>query len=216
MGIIWQYSNELVDYDDALKQMEKTVHSIIAGTTEEKVWLLEHNSVYTAGSSASEAELLDKDRFPVYQPGRGGKYTYHGPGQRVAYFMLDLKKRFAPDVPDLKKYIWFLEQLIIETLREFDVESERRKDRIGIWVSTNKGEKKIASIGIRVKKWVAYHGVAINIAPNLSHFEGIIPCGITDYAVTSLEDLDKKIDMVYFDKVLRKNFNSIFGNIKCF
>jgi len=210
----WEISKGLVDYTFSIQKMEDIVSDIIENDRQGAVWLLEYPSIYTAGSSAVSCDLLEESKFPVYKTGRGGKFTYHGPGQRVAYFMLDLKKQFAPHDPDLKKYVFLLEELIIAVLREFGVIGERRPGRIGIWVETVFGEKKIAAIGIRVRKWVAYHGIAINVSPNLEHFHGIVPCGISEYGVTSLRDLGKDVSMDELDDALMRNFQNIFGETK--
>ena len=165
--------------------------------------------LYTAGSSARPEELLSHDALPIFEAGRGGKYTYHGPGQRVVYIMLDLKKR---EQLDLKKYIFNLESLIINTLNEFDVHGERHEGRTGVWIKAQGVEKKIASIGIRVRKWVTYHGIAINVSPNLKHFDGIVPCGIEHYGMTSIKELGKEVKLKSFDEALRKQFFRIFAS----
>lgn len=203
----FKVSTNLVAYDGAVSEMEKRVAGIRAGTAEELVWALEHPSLYTAGTSADPADLLNP-QFPVYETGRGGEFTYHGPGQRVAYVMLDLKKRQS--VPDIKKYVWQLEEWIIRSLAHFDVVGERREGRVGIWVVTPSGEKKIAAIGVRIRHWVTYHGIAINVNPDLSHFGGIVPCGIREFGVTSLHDLGKPISMAELDKVLHQEFDASF------
>lgn len=182
----WTISNQPVPYEDALAAMEDRVAAIRAGTANDQVWFLEHPPLYTAGTSAKESDLLDP-RFPVFKAGRGGEYTYHGPGQRVGYVMLDLKKR--QKAPDIKKYVWQLEEWIIRALAAFDVKGERREGRVGIWVVTPSGEKKIAALGVRVRHWITFHGVSVNVNPDLSHFGGIVPCGISDYGVTSLQEL---------------------------
>lgn len=197
-----------VAYEEALSEMEKRVEKIRAGTTGDVVWLLEHPPLYTAGTSAKAADLLDA-QFPVYDTGRGGEYTYHGPGQRVGYVVLDLKKR--QQVPDIKKYIWQLEEWIIRTLAHFDVTGERREGRIGIWVVTPSGEKKIAAIGVRIRHWVTFHGISINVNPDLSHFDGIVPCGIREFGVTSLKDLGKNVSMHDLDEALKAEFEIVFG-----
>jgi len=205
----WKRSTEFVAYEDALTAMEARVASIRAGTVPEQIWLLEHPALYTAGTSAKAVDLLSAE-FPVYDTGRGGQYTYHGPGQRVAYVMLDLKQRQSS--PDIKRYVCNLEQWIIDTLQEFDIKGERRQGRVGIWVVKPDGsESKIAAIGVRVRHWVTYHGVSINLAPDLSHFNGIVPCGISDAGVTSFEDLGVKATMAELDEALQKNFSKIFG-----
>ncbi|MDG4542703.1 MAG: lipoyl(octanoyl) transferase LipB [Rickettsiales bacterium] len=204
-------SDGLQDYPESLNIMEKTVAGIISGTSDELVWLTEHPPLYTAGSSAAKHDLLEADKFPVYQTGRGGQYTYHGPGQRVVYVMLDLKKRQATDI---KAYIFDLEQWIINTLNFFGVDGQRRQGRVGIWVENEGTEEKIAAIGIRVRKWVTYHGIAININPDLSHFEGIVPCGISQYGVTSLEKLGINVPKEKVDEVLKREFENIFMPIR--
>lgn len=209
----WKISTEPVDYEDALDFMDARVEAIHQGAAEECVWLLEHPPLYTAGTSAQESDLLDP-RFPVYKSGRGGEYTYHGPAQRVAYVMLNLRK--LSKVPDIKKYVWSLEEWIIQTLAEFDVKGERRCGRVGIWVDMapyggRRGEEaKIAAIGVRIRRWVTLHGIAINVNPELSHFGGIVPCGISEHGVTSLEALGKDVDMQALDQALMAQFKKVF------
>lgn len=211
MTIEWKITRDLVQYPEALELMEKRVAQIINGQAHEMAWLLEHPSLYTAGTSAVKDDLLRDNLLPVFQTSRGGQYTYHGPKQRIMYLMLDLKKRAKSNNPDLKKYVHSLEQLIIETLRKFDITGERRKGRVGIWVTDkNRKEEKIAAIGIRVKKWVTYHGIAINVNPNLEYFDGIVPCGIKEHGVTSMYKLNKKIEMKKLDQALKQSFNKIF------
>ena len=174
----------------------------------ELVWLLEHPPLYTAGASASDSDLLDRDAFPVHRTGRGGQYTYHGPGQRIAYTMLDLQRRGA----DLHRFVRSLEQWLIDTLTLFGVSGERRKGRVGVWVSLDHGEEaKIAAIGIRVRRWVTYHGVSLNVAPDLRHYDGIIACGVSEHSVTSLDALGIQVDMSEVDAVLKEKFNAVFG-----
>jgi lipoyl(octanoyl) transferase len=206
----WKISSSLVDYNEAINYMEQRVASIIAGQASELVWMLEHPPLYTAGVSAKEEELLAADHFPVISTGRGGKYTYHGPGQRVIYAMLDLKKRAEGKSPDLKKYIRDLEEWLLRSFKEIGIEAKIHPDRIGVWVQDGHKEAKIAAIGIRVRKWVTYHGIAININPNLNHFASIIPCGIKEYGVTSLEKLGKAISMTEVDLILQEKFKEIF------
>ena len=207
MTIEWKKTNGIQEYRNAVEWMEGRATAIRAGEDDECVWLLEHPPLYTAGTSASAEDLLDP-RFPVFETGRGGQYTYHGPGQRVAYVMLDLKKRQSE--PDLKKYIWQLEQWIIKMLEEFDITGERREGRVGIWVP-GAVEKKIAAIGVRVRHWVTYHGIAINLNPDLSHFSGIVPCGISEHGVTSIHDQGHKdVTMDDLDSALNKTFSLIF------
>jgi lipoyl(octanoyl) transferase len=199
--------SDLIDYETAVSEMERRVEGIRAGTADEAVWLLEHPPLYTAGTSAKAEDLLNP-RFPVYQTGRGGQYTYHGPGQRVAYVMLDLKKRQSE--PDIKKYVWQLEEWIILTLAEFGIKGERREGRVGIWVVEGNTENKIAAIGVRVRHWVTYHGISINVNPNLDHFNGIIPCGIKGFGVTKLENLCSDVSLEKIDSVLSFKFGSVF------
>ena len=202
----------LVPYPEALAAMEARVAAIRAGTAPELVWLLEHPPLYTAGTSANSGDVLEA-RFPVHESGRGGQLTYHGPGQRIAYVMLDLKRRS----PDVRRFVASLEEWVIRTLASFDVVGERRDDRIGVWVRrADKGkgyEDKIAAIGIRVKQWVTLHGVALNVAPDLSHFSGIVPCGVSEtrYGVTSLADLKVRASMADVDAVLRREFDRLFA-----
>lgn len=188
--------------------MEGHVDDIHNAEAEDTVWLLEHPPLYTAGTSANSSDLLDA-RFPVHPTGRGGEYTYHGPGQRVAYVMLDLKKR--QKAPDIKRYVCDLEEWVIRSLAHFGVKGERRSGRIGIWVDTPTGEKKIAAVGVRIRHWVTYHGVAINVNPDLTHFRGIVPCGIKEYGVTSLHDLGKTVSLKELDEVLQKEFENVFA-----
>lgn len=188
----WILSDKPVPYEEGVQKMEARVDAIRKGTADELVWSLQHPPLYTAGTSAKAADLIGSD-FPVYETGRGGEYTYHGPGQLVTYIMCNLKNR--QQTPDLKKYIWSLEEWIIKAIAEFDIQGERREGRIGIWVDTPSGEKKIAAIGVRIRHWVTYHGLSINVNPDLSHFQGIVPCGIREFGVTSFHDLGKKISV---------------------
>ena len=205
--IEWKIENDLVDYDIAVNAMESRVAGIRDGVAPEQVWLLEHPPLYTAGTSAKDADLLD-DRFPVYKTGRGGEHTYHGPGQRVGYVMLDLKQRQKN--PDIRGYVWSLEEWIILTLAEFGIKGERCEGRVGIWVVGSDGsENKIAAIGVRIRKWVTYHGIAINLNPELSHFDGIVPCGISEHGVTSFHALGKNITMHELDCALQKTLNTV-------
>jgi lipoyl(octanoyl) transferase len=198
-----RFSEDKVDYDFALAEMEKRALAIRAGEAKELVWFLEHPPLYTAGTSAKMDDLLDANRFPVYDAGRGGEYTYHGPGQRVVYVMLDLTKYGS----DIGKYIQKLEQWLIDTLASFQITGERRDDRIGVWVDKGGAqENKIAAIGVRVKKWVSYHGIAINVNPDLSHFGGIVPCGISQFGVTSFEDQGVPVSIEDVDVVLIEKF----------
>ena len=199
-------SEGLVPYPEAVAAMEARAEAIAAGTAGEQVWLLEHPPIYTAGTSANDADLLDA-RFPVYRTGRGGQFTYHGPGQRVGYAMLDLKTR----TPDVRAYVRDLEQWLIETLAQFNVKGERREGRVGIWVQRGMREDKIAALGVRIRRWVTLHGVALNVEPDLSHFSGIVPCGVTAHGVTSLADLGIQVSMADVDVALMQSFRKIFG-----
>ena len=204
----WRISAGPVAYPEALAAMEERVAAIRAGSAPELVWLLEHPPLYTAGTSARIHDLLAPRRFPVFDAGRGGQYTYHGPGQRIAYVMLDLQRR----KPDLRRYIWQLEEWVIRTLAQFNVHGERRDGRIGIWVVEPGGqEAKIAAIGVRVRRWVTYHGVAVNLDPDLEHFSGIVPCGISGFGVTSLAALGLTTTMADLDAALRGTFEEVFG-----
>jgi lipoyl(octanoyl) transferase len=203
----WEIAGALVPYEYAVARMEREVASIAAGTARELVWLVEHSPLYTAGTSAREADLLSPQRFPVHATGRGGQYTYHGPGQRVAYVMLDLKRRGQ----DVRAFVAALEEWLIATLESFNVRGERREDRVGVWVRHEGREDKIAAIGIRVRKWVTYHGISLNVDPDLSHFDGIVPCGVTEHGVTSLVDLGLPVTMSDADVALKTNFQKIFG-----
>jgi lipoyl(octanoyl) transferase len=200
----------LLPYQTTIDEMEAKVAEIINGTSGDEIWLLEHEPVYTAGTSATDADLVES-KFPVYKVGRGGKHTYHGPQQRIAYIILDLKRHYQP--PDLKKFVCNIEQIVMDSLKEFGVESFRREGRVGIWCFDKNGnEAKIAALGIRVRKWVSFHGISININPDLSHFNGIVPCGIAEYGVTSLHQLGVNISMEQFDEVLKKNFEKLFSS----
>ena len=202
----WKVSDHVVPYPEALAEMEDRVTAIAEGKASELVWLLEHPPIYTAGTSAQDTDLLD-ERFPVYRTGRGGQFTYHGPGQRVGYAMLDLKRR----KPDVRAYVHDLEQWLIEALKEFGVKGERRDGRVGIWVQRGSSEDKIAALGVRIKRWVSLHGVALNVNPDLSHFSGIVPCGVKAYGVTSLADLGIDVPMAEVDVALKGSFQKIFG-----
>ncbi|MGD1935469.1 MAG: lipoyl(octanoyl) transferase LipB [Candidatus Phaeomarinobacter sp.] len=207
----WRISDGLVAYPDALAEMEARAAAIATGDEQELVWLLEHPPLYTAGTSTDPKDLLTPDRFPVYETGRGGQYTYHGPGQRVAYAMLDLKKRGQ----DVRAFVAGLEEWIIGTLAAFHVKGEVRDDRVGVWVERpERGvntEDKIAAIGVRVRRWVTFHGISINIDPDLEHFSGIVPCGIQQHGVTSFEDLGLTASMPDIDMALRDDFERVFG-----
>jgi lipoyl(octanoyl) transferase len=206
-AIEWRTSPSLVPYPEALALMEERVTAIREGRAPELVWLLEHPPLYTAGTSADPRELLEPERFPVFAAGRGGRYTYHGPGQRIAYLMLDLKRRG----PDVRRYVERIEELVIRTLGRFGVRGVRRTGRIGIWVVLPDGsEAKIGAIGVRVRRWVSYHGVAINLCPDLGHFQGIVPCGISEYGVTSLHALGVAASFADLDAALRASFAEVF------
>jgi lipoyl(octanoyl) transferase len=213
----WRISEGLVAYPEALAAMEARVAAIRAGAADELVWLLEHPPLYTAGTSADPRDLLAPDRFPVYAARRGGEYTYHGPGQRVAYAMLDLDRRGR----DVRAYVYALEEWVIAALAEFGVRGERRPGRVGVWVvrperagqGGGPAEHKIAAIGVRLRRWVAFHGVAINVEPDLSHFDGIVPCGIRGHGVTSLVDLGLPVTMADLDVALRRSFEAVFGGV---
>lgn len=212
----WIVSDAPVAYPDAVQFMENRVAEIRAGTAPETVWLLEHPPLYTAGTSAKREDLLQPDRFPVYEAGRGGQYTYHGPGQRIAYVMLDLHKRGR----DVRCFVRDLEEWVILTLAQFGVRGELREGRIGIWVDRGTGarherrEDKIGAIGVRVRHWVTFHGIALNINPDLSHFAGIVPCGITGYGVTSLWDLGHTPTREEVDIALRQCFFEQFAKAR--
>ena len=205
-AVEWKISDQPVAYPDALAFMEARAAAIAESTAGELIWLLEHPPIYTAGTSANEADLIDA-RFPVYHTGRGGQFTYHGPGQRVGYAMLDLKSR----TPDVRAYVRDLEQWLIETLALFNVKGERREGRVGIWVQRGLKEDKIAALGVRIKRWVTFHGVALNVDPDLSHFDGIVPCGVRAHGVTSLADLGIVVSMADVDVALKQSFQKIFG-----
>jgi lipoyl(octanoyl) transferase len=201
-----------VPYSNCLEFMEKQVSKIIEGDEKSQaIWFLEHPPIYTAGTNANENELLNPDLFPVFKTGRGGKFTYHGPGQRVVYLMLDIKK-LHDDKPDIKKFVNQLEEWLILTLKDIGIEGYRNKEHIGIWVKNKQGvEKKIAAIGIRARKWVSFHGVALNVNPNMSHYQGIVPCGILDKGVTSIWQEGAETDISMIDVYLIKNFQKVFG-----
>nr|WP_239520813.1 lipoyl(octanoyl) transferase LipB [Pseudooceanicola aestuarii] len=212
----WHHSPGLTDYVTALAQMEARVDAIIAGTAGELVWLLEHPPLYTAGTSARREDLTDPGRFPVFEARRGGQYTYHGPGQRVVYVMLDLTRRGR----DLRAFVQQLEAWVIETLAEFGLRGEIREGRVGVWITRpdrpplpdgTPAEDKIAAIGIRLRKWVSFHGISINVEPELEHFSGIVPCGIREHGVTSLVDLGLPVSMADLDAALQRSFVRVFG-----
>ena len=216
-AVEWRVETGLLAYPDALAAMEARAEAIRAGTAPEQVWLVEHPPLYTAGTSAQSSDLIEPDRFPVFAAGRGGEYTYHGPGQRVAYVMLDLKRRRE----DVRAFVAALEDWIIGALAAFNVRGERREDRVGVWVvrpdrplvGGMPAEDKIAAIGIRLRKWVSFHGISINVEPELDHFSGIVPCGISGYGVTSLVDLGLPVTMADLDVALKTSFERIFGPV---
>ena len=202
-------SDGLVDYESALKFMESEVANIISGTSPGMIWLTQHPSIYTAGISAKDKDLINPDNIPVFKTNRGGQYTYHGPGVKIIYVMLDIKKLFYPNKPDIAQFVKMLEQSIINILKYFNINGKIRQDRVGIWVKNNNGgEDKIAAIGIKVKKWVSYHGIALNINPDLDYFKGIVPCGISEakYGVTSLKNLGQKISEEDLNRLIFQEF----------
>jgi len=208
----WEASEDFTDYDAALERMRQRVDDIRERGAPELIWLVEHPPLYTAGTSAKPEDLQDAARFPTYSAGRGGQWTYHGPGQRVAYVMLDLTRPHGT-VParDVRCYVAGLERWVIETLKEFGIKGEIREGRVGIWVVTPHGEDKIGAIGVRVSHWVSWHGLALNVNPDLGHFTGIIPCGIREHGVTSLHALGVKVSMAEVDAALKRNWSKIFG-----
>ena len=218
--IEWKHTDGLVPYEEALVFMEARVADISAGTASECIWLLEHPPLYTAGTSAKREDLVAPDRFPVYEARRGGQYTYHGPGQRVVYVMLDVAKRGR----DVRCFVRDLERWVINTLAEFNVTGEIREGRVGVWVEREdkpltatgaKTEDKIAAIGIRLRKWVSFHGISINVEPDLEHFSGIVPCGITEHGVTSLVDLGLPVTMDDLDLALKATFETAMTAPSC-
>lgn len=204
--IEWQVSDLPVAYPEAVTEMEARAAAIAEGRAGELVWLLEHPPIYTAGTSADDRDLIDA-RFPVFRTGRGGQFTYHGPGQRVGYVMLNLKAR----KPDVRGYVRDLEQWLIEALALFSIKGERREGRVGIWVARGSREDKVAALGVRIRHWVTLHGVALNVDPDLSHFGGIVPCGVRQHGVTSLADLGVLVTMADVDVALKQSFAKVFG-----
>ncbi len=207
--VAWKTSGTLVPYEEAVASMEARVAGIREGREDEEVWLLEHPALYTAGSSAKPQDLTDPSLFPVHRTGRGGQYTYHGPGQRIAYVMLDLRARGR----DLRTYVAGLETWLIDTLADFGLRAGTRPGRVGVWVGLGAagGEAKIAAIGVRVRHWITYHGVSLNVSPDLSHYRGIVPCGIRDAGVTSLAALGIGAPMAEVDEALKRHFERVFG-----
>ncbi|HEY5818477.1 MAG TPA: lipoyl(octanoyl) transferase LipB [Mesorhizobium sp.] len=215
----WRVEAGLLDYATALFTMEARAAAVATGEAPELVWLVEHPPLYTAGTSARIEDLVDPHRFPVFDAGRGGEYTYHGPGQRVAYVMLDLRRRRQ----DVRAFVTALEEWIIRSLAAFNVKGERREDRVGVWVvrpdqapspDGSPAEDKIAAIGIRLRRWVSFHGIAINVEPNLQHFDGIVPCGVRNHGVTSLVDLGLPVTMTDLDIAMKAAFREIFGDVE--
>jgi len=204
--IEWKIADRPVPYEEAILSMEQRVKDIREGDAKELIWLIEHPPLYTAGTSADSADLITPDRFPVYNAGRGGQYTYHGPGQRVAYVMLDLKKRNA----DVRAFVQDMEDWIVDVLAQYQIKGEKRDGRVGVWVDRGFREDKIAAIGVRVRRWVSFHGISVNVDPDLSHYSGIVPCGISEHGVTSLVDLGIPVSMPEFDIELRSSFEKVF------
>ncbi len=207
MTVEWAVEPGLQPYADAVRRMEQRVAAIHAGTADEFAWLVEHPPLYTAGTSARKDDLLAPGRFPVHATGRGGEFTYHGPGQRVVYLMLDLARRGR----DVRRFVRSIEAWLIVTLAEFGVRGERREGRVGIWVERPGGEAKIAAVGLRLRHWISYHGVSLNVAPDLSHYAGIVPCGIAEHGVTSLAELGVAASMAEVDDALKRNFAGAFA-----
>ena len=207
MTVDWLVEPGLQPYAEAVREMEDRVAAIRAGTAGELAWLVEHPPLYTAGTSARQGDLLAPDRFPVHATGRGGEFTYHGPGQRVVYLMLDLALRGR----DVRRFVRSIEAWLIATLAEFGVRGERREGRVGIWVERCGGEAKIAAVGLRLRHWISYHGVSLNVAPDLSHYDGIVPCGVREHGVTSLADLGVAASMDDVDDALMRGFAAAFG-----
>jgi lipoyl(octanoyl) transferase len=203
----WEVATGLVDYPQAVTRMESEVQQINQNAASELVWLVEHQPLYTAGTSAREIDLVAPDKFPVFTASRGGQYTYHGPGQRIAYVMLDLRKRGS----DVRAFVSGLEQWLINTIKFFGIEGERRENRVGVWVKRGTREDKLAALGIRVRAGISFHGVSLNVNPDLSHFSGIVPCGVAEHGVTSLTDLGVKVTMAEVDTILQREFKALFG-----
>jgi len=208
-AVEWRTADRFVPYEEAVAAMEARVAAIHAGTTREHIWLVEHPPLYTAGTSANAADLLEPGRLPVFETGRGGQYTYHGPGQRVAYAMLDLTRRGR----DVGCHVWRLEEWMIRVCARFGVTAERREGRVGVWVARGGHENKIGAIGVRVRHWVTYHGLALNVDPDLGNYAGIVPCGISGHGVTSLAALGIKATMADVDTALRQTFDDVFESV---
>lgn len=205
-AIEWRTASALVPYEEAVAAMETRVAAIHARTESELIWLVEHPPLYTAGTSANAADLIEPGRLPVFRTGRGGQYTYHGPGQRVAYVMLDLTRRGR----DVGCHVWRLEEWMIRVLARFGLKGERREGRVGVWIARDGHEEKIGAIGVRVRHWVTYHGLALNVDPNLGNYAGIVPCGISGHGVTSMAALGVKATMADVDAALRGTFDDVF------
>lgn len=208
----WRVSDGFVAYPSAMDAMRVHAAAIRAGEAMETVWLLEHPPLFTAGTSAQPGDLMNPARLPTYEAGRGGQWTYHGPGQRTAYVLLDLTRRHGQVAArDVRAYVWGLEEWLIRALDGLDIRGERRPGRVGIWVATPDGERKIAAVGVRVTRWVSWHGIALNVSPNLAHFDGIVPCGIREHGVTSLEALGSTATLADADTALRAAWLGVFG-----
>jgi len=204
--IEWKISDRPVPYEQALAEMEQRAAKIREESSPELVWLLEHPPLYTAGTSAKAEDLVDPDKFPVFNAGRGGQYTYHGPGRRVAYVLLDLKKRNS----DIRAFVQDMEAWVIDVLAQYQIKGEIREGRVGVWIQNGSREDKIAAIGVRVRKWVSFHGISINVEPDLSHYDGIVPCGISEHGVTSLVNQGIPVTLPEFDIELRESFEKVF------
>lgn len=209
-NIEWRVEKDLIKYDEALKFMEKTAQEIIEQKRDSLIWILEHHPIYTAGVSAKDEDLLNNQNIEVVKTNRGGKYTYHCPGMKIIYVMLDLKTLFYPAKPDISRFVEFLELWIIAVLKNYKIDADIRKGRVGLWVETPEGERKISAIGIKIKKWVSYHGIALNINPDLEGFKNIVPCGIKEFGITSLSELGiKNFDQENFYKILTIEFENL-------
>ena len=204
--IYWKTFEGLCNYENSIQKMEILVKEIICGKSLEQIWLLQYDSLYTAGTSAKDKDLLERAKLPIHQAKRGGQFTYHGPGQRIIYPILDLRKLRK----DVRHYIWLLEEWIIKTLRKFNIDGRRQKGRVGIWVNGSDGEKKIAAIGVRITRWITSYGISVNLDPDLSNYSGIVPCGILDQGVTSFSDLGIYTTVSEFDHELKKVFKEVF------
>jgi lipoyl(octanoyl) transferase len=210
LNLEWRFENNLINYSESLKFMEQRAKDIFENREKSLIWVLEHPPIYTAGISSDDNDLLNNSEIEVIKTNRGGKYTYHGPGMKIIYTMLDLKKLFYPQEPDISRFVEFLESWIMAVLSQYNIVAEIRKNRVGLWVNTSQGEKKISAIGIKIKRWVSYHGIAININPDLKNFENIVPCGLKEYGVTSFSDLNKNnFDEQKFYEILQKQFFNI-------